>query len=140
MRPGERWRWTRTGIRRSRGWTIARPAARAPAILALPDDLVDRLLGREPGRKALRAARAPQAGDRGRRMEVEIPTGPSFARISAEVERQYLRALYHACGGDLGRMARELLGPDGTGRQVHLRLNQLGLKLRELRGTAGAEG
>ena len=114
--------------------------ARAPAILALPDDLVDRLLGREPGRKALRAARAPQAGDRGRRMEVEIPTGPSFARISAEVERQYLRSLYHACGGDLGRMARELLGPDGTGRQVHLRLNQLGLKLRELRGTAGAEG
>jgi DNA-binding NtrC family response regulator len=118
----------------------ARAPARAPAILALPDDLVERLLGREPGRKALRAARAPQGGDRGRRLEVEIPTGPSFARISAEVERQYLRALYHACGGDLGRMARELLGPDGTGRQVHLRLNQLGLKLRELRGTAGAEG
>jgi DNA-binding NtrC family response regulator len=118
----------------------ARAPARAPAILALPDDLVERLLGREPGRKALRAARAPQGGDRGRRLEVEIPTGPSFARISAEVERQYLRSLYHACGGDLGRMARELLGPDGTGRQVHLRLNQLGLKLRELRGTAGAEG
>jgi hypothetical protein len=37
-------------------------------------------------------------------------------------------------------MARELLGPDGTGRQVHLRLNQLGLELRELRGTAGAQG
>ena len=82
----------------------------------------------------------PQAGDRGRRLEVEIPTGASFARISAEVERQYLRALYHACGGDLGRMARELLGPEGTGRQVHLRLNQLGLKLRELRAAPGAQG
>jgi hypothetical protein len=70
---------------------------------------------------------------------VEIPSGSSFARISAEVERQYLRSLYHACGGDLGRMAKELLGSDGTARQVHLRLNQLGLKLRELRGTAGAQ-
>ena len=93
-------------------------------------------------RGARRCARPgrPRRGDRGRRLEVEMPTGPSFARISAEVERQYLRALFHACGGDLGRMARELLGPGGTGRQVHLRLNQLGLKLRELRGTAGAEG
>ena len=30
----------------------------------------------------------------------------SFARVSADVERQYLRALFEACGGDLARMAQ----------------------------------
>jgi len=64
---------------------------------------------------------------------VELPSGPSFARISGEVERQYLRAMFRRCGGDLERMARELLGAHGSARKVHLRLNQLGLKLRELR-------
>jgi hypothetical protein len=54
--------------------------------------------------------------------------------VSADVERQYLRALFEACEGDLARMAQELLGPRGSARQVHLRLNQLGLKLRDLRG------
>ena len=114
---------------------------RAPAILALPDALVDRLLSVDSGpRQVARPARPPQAGDRGRRMEVEIPRGTSFARISAEVERQYLRALFLASGGDLEQMAVELFGPRGTGRQVHLRLNQLGLKLRELRATLGGGG
>jgi hypothetical protein len=31
-------------------------------------------------------------------------------------------------------MAERLLGPGASGRRVHLRLNQLGLRLRELRG------
>ena len=60
----------------------------------------------------------------------------SFARVSADVERQDLRALFEACGGDLARMAIELLGPSGSARQVHLRLNQLGLRLRDMRKTA----
>ena len=108
-------------------------AARAPAILALSDGLVDRLLAGDHGRPPVRSLRAPRGSDRGRRIDVEIPTGATFANISAEVERQYLRAIYHGCDGDLAKMATELLGPGGTGRQVHLRLNQLGLKLRELR-------
>jgi DNA-binding NtrC family response regulator len=106
---------------------------RAPAILTLGDALVDRLLTGERARPAAPAARAAARTDQGRRIEIDVPTGSSFASISAEVERQYLRALYHACGGDLDKMATELLGPRGSGRQVHLRLNQLGLKLRELR-------
>ncbi len=111
---------------------------RAPAILALPDALVDRLLSVDsPQGTSLRPARPPQAGDRGRRLEIEVPRGTSFARISAEVERQYLRALFVAAAGDLERVATELFGPRGTGRQVHLRLNQLGLKLRELRAALG---
>jgi DNA-binding NtrC family response regulator len=105
---------------------------RAPAILSVPDPLVTRLLGAVSG-----GARPRARGRAGaRRIEVELPAAGTFARVSAEVERQYLRALFEACAGDLDRMARELLGPRGTARQMHLRLNQLGLRLRELRGTA----
>ena len=85
---------------------------------------------RAGGRKAAARGRAGS-----RRVEIELPAAGTFARVSAEVEKQYLRALFEACAGDLERMARELLGPRGTARQVHLRLNQLGLRLRELRGT-----
>jgi two-component system, NtrC family, nitrogen regulation response regulator GlnG len=109
--------------------------ARAPAILALSDALVDRLLSMDRGRPTVRPARLPRGGDRGRRVEVEVPASTTFASLSAEVERQYLCAVYHACAGDLARMATELLGPKGTARQVHLRLNQLGLKLRQLRAS-----
>ena len=116
------------------------PAARAPAILTIADDLVLRLLRGASDRTSqhasgVRPARPPSSGDRGRRIEIELPRATSFARLSADVERQYLRGLYLATGGDLAKMARELLGDKGTARQVHLRLNQLGLRLRELRGT-----
>ena len=106
-------------------------AARAPAILPVPDPLVTRLLGAVTGGRPRAVARG-RAG--ARRFEVELPAAGSFARVSADVERQYLRALFEVCAGDLERMARELLGPRGTARQVHLRLNQLGLRLRDLRG------
>jgi hypothetical protein len=58
--------------------------------------------------------------------------------VSADVERQSLRALFQATGGDLDKMALELLGPSGTRRKMHLRMNQLGLRLRELRSGPGA--
>ena len=109
---------------------------RAPAILTIGDQLIDRLLG-EPDRPAARAPKVQVAGERGRTIEIEVPSGPSFSRISADVERQYLRALFVASSGDLEKMAKELLGARGSGRQVHLRLNQLGLRLRELRGGTG---
>jgi DNA-binding NtrC family response regulator len=105
------------------------PTERAPAVLTIADHLVDRLLG-----LPARSPKAPTpANERGRRVEIAVPAGASFARISAEVERQYLRAMFQAHGGDLERMAKELLGPQGSARQMHLRLNQLGLRLRELR-------
>ena len=70
----------------------------------------------------------------GRRVEVMLKPGHSFAEISADVERQYLIALFQAFEGDLARMARELFGPGADRRKVHLRMNQLGLRLRNLRG------
>jgi hypothetical protein len=42
-------------------------------------------------------------------------------------------ALFDAHEGDLDLMAAELFGPGANRRKVHLRMNQLGLKLRELR-------
>jgi DNA-binding NtrC family response regulator len=107
--------------------------ARAPAVLDVPDPLIARLLGGD-GAPAKRARTATPPRNGARRIEIEIAASGSFARVSAEVERQYLRALFELLDGDLDRMARELLGPDGTARQMHLRLNQLGLKLRDLRG------
>jgi len=44
-------------------------------------------------------------------------------------------ALFEANEGDLDRMAAELFGPGASRRKVHLRMNQLGLRLRTLRGT-----
>jgi two-component system nitrogen regulation response regulator GlnG len=107
-------------------------AARAPAILPVPDPLIARLLGAVTGGRAKPTVKG-KAG--ARRVEIELAASGSFARVSADVEKQYLRALFEACSGDLERMARELLGPKGTARQVHLRLNQVGLRLRDLRGT-----
>jgi DNA-binding NtrC family response regulator len=120
--------------------TDGRPAgasARAPAILDVPDPLIARLLGAVTAKRGRPSAAPPRGG--ARRVEVNLAAAGSFARVSADVERQYLRALYAACGGDLEKMARELLGPRGSARQVHLRLNQLGLRLRDLRG-AGQPG
>ncbi len=117
--------------------TPEKSAERAPAILDVPDRLVEQLLASVPGTRP-RPAPATAAATRGRagarRVEVQLIPAGSFARVSAEVEKQYLRALFQACDGDLTRMAHELLGPRGSARQVHLRLNQLGLRLRDLRG------
>jgi two-component system nitrogen regulation response regulator GlnG len=113
-------------------------AARAPALLDVSDPLIGRLLGATAPKTARPAGLVAAPGERAagkRRVEIELAAGESFARVSADVERQYLRALFEAFGGDLARMARELLGPKGSARQVHLRLNQLGLKLRDLRGS-----
>ncbi len=116
----------------------AASAPRAPALLDVSDPLIARLLRATASGARRSLGPLPAADDRGgskRRIEIELGAGDSFSRISADVERQYLRAMFAACGGDLARMARELLGPKGAARQVHLRLNQLGLKLRDLRGT-----
>lgn len=101
---------------------------RAPALLTIADDLIDKLLS-----GSVRPSQPIAPMLRGRMVQVELPTGRSFATISNDVECQYLRAMFRHCAGDLDRMAHELLGPKGTARKVHLRLNQLGLKLRELR-------
>jgi two-component system nitrogen regulation response regulator GlnG len=111
---------------------------RAPALLAISDHLLDKLLA-GMANAAGPAANKPAAplrlaGKRGgRTVEISLRPASTFAELSAEVERQYLRALFEATGGDLDAMGAELLGPGGNKRKVHLRMNQLGLRLRELR-------
>jgi DNA-binding NtrC family response regulator len=112
------------------------PSVRAPAVLAVTDHLVDRLLG-SPVRVQARGRPAAHGG--GRRVEVDVAVGPTFSSISADVERQYMRVLFQAVGGNLERMAKELLGPRGSARKMHLRLNQLGLRIRELRSEGDAD-
>ncbi len=113
-----------------------RAPQRAPAVLTLSDGLLEQLLEGQlvsgPRAHAGRPVRARQGA--GRAVEVLLAPAKSFADLSAEVERQYLRALFEAHQGDLGAMAAELLGPGAPARKVHLRLNQLGLKVKELRG------
>jgi len=71
------------------------------------------------------------------RIDVDIAPQSSLNAVSCDVERQYLELLYERHGGDLGRMAELLLGDREGGRKVQLRMNQLGIKLRQLkrRGT-----
>jgi DNA-binding NtrC family response regulator len=124
---------------------------RAPAVLVIPESLTEQLLGNTgepplvkpadplPGKSASPLPGKPHGETLGaviagqRRIEVALKAGQSFSEISADVERQYLMILFDAHEGDLDRMAAELFGPGASRRKVHLRMNQLGLKLRELR-------
>ncbi len=107
-------------------------SGRAPAILQIRDRAVDKLLQPDAtvgARSDAGAATIP----------VAIEPQRTFAAVSRTVEIQYMRALYARHRGDLDQMAKQLLGPRGSARQVHLRLNQLGLSVRELRSeTSGA--
>jgi two-component system nitrogen regulation response regulator GlnG len=111
------------------------PRERAPAVLVIPDAVVESLLGNAERRSQHPRPLAAAVNELGRRVEVTLKSGhSSFADISADVERQYLVALFEAMEGDLDRMAAELFGDGASRRRVHLRMNQLGLRLRELRG------
>ncbi len=109
-------------------------AERAPAVLAISDQLIDQLLGKPSAQPPGPVIAGPRSAPGDRRFEVSLRPAQTFAEISADVERQYLMALFHAHGGDLDAMAVELFGPGASRRKVHLRMNQLGLRLRNLRG------
>ena len=74
----------------------------------------------------------------GMRMSIRVAPGESLNAVSCEVERQYLERLYHHHGGDLSRVAAFVLGDAEAGRKIQLRMNQLGIKLRELKRTRTA--
>jgi hypothetical protein len=105
-------------------------------VLAIGEALVDRLLGKVSAQPPSAPGPVISGNSGDRRIEIALKPGGTFAEISAGVERQYLMALFHAHGGDLDRMAAELFGPGATRRKVHLRMNQLGLRLRTLRGAS----
>lgn len=64
---------------------------------------------------------------------LRLHPGQSLNAVSVDMERQYFRQLFEQTNGNLEAMADRLLGDPSRSRAVRLRLNQLGLKLRELR-------
>jgi two-component system nitrogen regulation response regulator GlnG len=64
---------------------------------------------------------------------VELHAHDSLNALSQDVERQYLAALYRRTNGDLREVSERLLGDPDKGRKIQLRMNQLGLRLRELK-------
>jgi DNA-binding NtrC family response regulator len=104
-------------------------------VIPIPPKIVSDLLRPmtppEPSESSLSAAAGP------RRVQVEVLAGESLNAVSCAVERQYLEQLYDRCGADLGHMGELLLGDEGAGRKVQLRMNQLGIKLRSLKRKSG---
>ncbi|MCZ7582077.1 MAG: sigma 54-interacting transcriptional regulator [Deltaproteobacteria bacterium] len=72
-------------------------------------------------------------GDDDGAIRVMLTPGKSLSAVSSDVERQYFVKLFRETKGDFAEMARLLLGDPDKARAVRLRLNQLGLKVRDLR-------
>ena len=64
---------------------------------------------------------------------IQLDAQESLNKVAAQCERQYFEELYYRESGDFGNMATVLLGDRAHARKVQLRLNQLGLKVRELK-------
>lgn len=71
--------------------------------------------------------------DDGAGVTVRLRANDTLNAVSCDVERQYLEQLYLRHEGDLEAMAAALLGDEGAGRKIQLRMNQLGIRLRVLR-------
>ncbi|MEQ1566048.1 MAG: sigma 54-interacting transcriptional regulator [Myxococcota bacterium] len=102
------------------------PPGERPDVVSIRSKLVRDLLDH--------AEDAPVGG--GPRFSVTLRPQATLNRVATEVERQYFVELWRETGGDFGKMADRLLGDASQGRKVQLRFNQLGLKVRELRGGA----
>lgn len=86
-------------------------------------------------RDLLRAVRAtPEVEAEGWTCQVALRANDTLNHLAQDVERQYFTQLYHQEDGDFGAMARVLMGDPANARKVQLRFNQLGLKVRELKG------
>jgi len=73
-------------------------------------------------------------GDAGWTTELRVRANDSLNKVAVDVERQYFTQLYVQHNGDFEAMSKALLGDGEGARKVQLRFNQLGLKVRELKG------
>ncbi len=74
---------------------------------------------------------------RGWSLQVQIAPQATLNKVAQSCERQYFEALFVEKAGDFAAMAEVLLGDPDAGRKVQLRLNQLGLKVRDLKERVG---
>jgi two-component system nitrogen regulation response regulator GlnG len=86
----------------------------------------------------LLAVRMDTPGDEtGWRCQVVVHADDTLNHLAQDVERQYFTKLWEQEEGDFAGMARILMGDPECARKVQLRFNQLGLKVRELKGGGG---
>jgi DNA-binding NtrC family response regulator len=77
------------------------------------------------------------AEEGGWKCTVVVRPDGTLNHLAQDVERQYFTKLWEQEEGDFGAMARILMGDPECARKVQLRFNQLGLKVRELKGSQG---
>jgi two-component system nitrogen regulation response regulator GlnG len=75
----------------------------------------------------------PDGEDEGWTTTVNLQAQDTLNKVSQACERQYFEQLYVEKEGDFAAMAEVLLGDVDMARKVQLRLNQLGLKVKELK-------
>ena len=75
----------------------------------------------------------PDSEEDGWTTMVNLQAQDTLNKVSQACERQYFERLYIEKEGDFTAMAEVLLGDAGMARKVQLRLNQLGLKVKELK-------
>jgi len=99
--------------------------------LQVDPGLVGELVGGQPA--VPEPAEDPAAAPPESAYRVRVSPRHALSAVSSDLERQVYEYMFARTGGDLSRMAELLLGDPGRSRAVRLRLNQLGLKVRELR-------
>jgi DNA-binding NtrC family response regulator len=86
-------------------------------------------------RDLLRAVRVDTPAEEGGwKCTVVVRPDDTLNHLASDVERQYFTKLWEQEEGDFGAMARILMGDPECARKVQLRFNQLGLKVREMKG------
>lgn len=85
-------------------------------------------------RDLLQVGASSDKPDDGRRVQVSLRPQDTLNKVAQDCERQYFRRLWLDHDGDFGAMAATLLGDPEGARKVQLRFNQLGLKVKDLRG------
>lgn len=86
-------------------------------------------------RDLLRAVQSEQATEEdGWRCTIRIRPDATLNHVAQSVERQYFHKLWEQEEGDFAGMARLLMGDPECARKVQLRFNQLGLKVRNMKG------
>jgi DNA-binding NtrC family response regulator len=95
--------------------------------------------GSAAGSAAGQASAVPAGGNApaaiGEGVRVSVREGRTLNAVAQDVERQYLLALFGASNGSFATMAQTLLGDRTRTRAIRLRFNQLGIKIRALRGS-----
>ena len=99
-----------------------------PDVIQVRPKLIRDMLRASPG-----GTEVSEQGD-GWSTRVSIRPGDSLNKVAQDCERQYFVRLFLQERGDFGGMARVLLGDADHARKIQLRFNQLGLKVRQLKG------